>query len=78
MPIVSVKLVEGVFEQEDLERLAREVTDAVVRVGGEGIRPGVQVTIERVRSGLWCSGGKHLRTEELLARRAARKAAGNS
>lgn len=73
MPIVSIKLVEGVFGQEDLERLATELTEAVVRVGGEGIRPGVEVTVELIKSGLWCSGGTHLRTDEILARRARRR-----
>jgi 4-oxalocrotonate tautomerase len=74
MPIVSLKLVEGVFGQEELERLAQELTEAVVRVGGEGIRPGVHVTIELVKCGLWCTGGTHLRTEEILTRRGKRPA----
>ena len=44
-----------------------------VDIYGQGIRPATHVTIEQVRSGLWGDGGNKLRTDEVLARRAARK-----
>jgi 4-oxalocrotonate tautomerase len=70
-----MKLVEGVFDQADLERFVTELTEAVVRVGGEGIRPAVNVTVEEIKSGLYGSGGMHLTTELLRTRRAQRAAA---
>lgn len=73
MPIISVKVLEGVFDQSQLEAMVDEFTNAMCRVAGEGIRPATHVTIEEIRSGLWGDGGNKLRTDEVLARRAARK-----
>lgn len=73
MPIISVKVLQGVFDQSQLEAMVDEFTDAMCRVAGEGIRGGTHVTIEEVRSGLWGNGGEKLRTDEVLARRAARR-----
>jgi phenylpyruvate tautomerase PptA (4-oxalocrotonate tautomerase family) len=55
--------------------LIHDVTEAFVKVGGEGIRPNVIVAIHEVKSGLWGHGGEALTIELIEARRAARRAA---
>ena len=73
MPIVTIKLVEGVFDRPQQEAMIDAVTDAMCKVGGEGMRPTVHVLVEEIQSGRWGIGGEKLRTEDILARRAARK-----
>jgi 4-oxalocrotonate tautomerase len=73
MPIVTIKVLEGVFDRGQQEATIDAVTDAMCQVGGEGMRPAVQVLVEEVASGNWGIGGQKLRTEEILARRAKRK-----
>lgn len=73
MPMVTIKLLEGVFDRAQQEAMIDEVTDALCRVGGDGMRPGVHVIVEEVPSGRWGIGGAKLTTEGILARRAARK-----
>jgi 4-oxalocrotonate tautomerase len=73
MPIVTIKLVEGVFDRQQQEAMIDAVTDAMCKVGGEGLRPAVHVLVEEIESGRWGIGGEKLTTEGLLARRAARK-----
>ena len=59
MPLVSVKLIEGVFTAEQKRQLLERVTDAVVSVEGERMRPLTTVIIEEtVKSGDWGIGGR--------------------
>lgn len=73
MPIVTIKVLEGVFDRGQQEAMIDAVTDAMCQVGGEGMRPAVHVIVEEVTSGNWGIGGQKLRTDEILARRAKRK-----
>lgn len=73
MPIVTIKVLEGVFDRQQQEAMIDAVTDAMCTVGGEGMRPAVHVLVEEVTSGNWGIGGQKLRTEEILERRAKRK-----
>ena len=73
MPIVTIKVLEGVFDRGQQEAMIDAVTDAMCKVGGEDMRPAVHVLVEEVTSGNWGIGGQKLRTEEILERRAKRK-----
>jgi 4-oxalocrotonate tautomerase len=35
MPIVNVKIIEGVFDAEQKQRIVRDVTDALIAIEGE-------------------------------------------
>ena len=72
MPFVSIQHLAGAFTAEQQKALIADITDAFVRQGGEGIRPGVHMAITEVESGLWASGGIPLTIEEVWARRAKR------
>ncbi len=72
MPIITVKLLRGAFSHEQKQELARDITDAVVRMGGAGIRPATSVLIEEVDDAMWSIGGAPLSLAEIKARRRAR------
>ena len=67
MPLVNVKLIEGVFDAEQKQRIVRDLTEAMVAIEGENMRSVTWVVVEEVRSGDWGVGGKPLRTEDVKA-----------
>jgi 4-oxalocrotonate tautomerase len=67
MPLVQVKVIEGVFSDAQKRAMIEKVTDAMVSVEGENMRPVTWVTIEDVKSGEWGIGGKALTTEAVKA-----------
>ena len=72
MPIVTVKLLRGAFSDAQKLELARDITEAVVRMGGAGIRPATSVLIEEVEDAMWSIGGEPLRLAQIEARRRSR------
>jgi 4-oxalocrotonate tautomerase len=60
VPLVRVTLVEDALSFEQKRDLVGEVTDAVVRVAGEGLRPAVWVMIDEVPASSWGVGGQPL------------------
>ncbi|MBD0417237.1 tautomerase family protein [Oryzicola mucosus] len=75
MPLVQIQHVAGAFTREQQTALIGDITDAFVRVSGEGIRNNVLITVSEVASGLWATGGVPLTIEDIERRRAAKKAA---
>ena len=71
MPLIQVKLIEGVFDTAEKEAIIEKLTDAMVSVEGEAMRPVTWVTIEEVTSGAWGIGGKPLRTGDVVGMRTA-------
>ncbi len=64
MPFIDVKILEGVLSHEQHQALIAEITEAVVRVGGESLRPMTRCVIQEIRSGLWGVAGKPLTTDK--------------
>jgi 4-oxalocrotonate tautomerase len=67
MPAVHVKLIEGVFTPAQKQEMIRRITDAMVAVEGEAMRPVTWVVIEEVKSGDWGIGGNPLTTSDVRA-----------
>jgi 4-oxalocrotonate tautomerase len=67
MPALTVKLIEGVFTPAQKQEMVRKLTDTMVSIEGEALRPFTLVVIEEVKSGDWGVGGKPLATEEVRA-----------
>jgi 4-oxalocrotonate tautomerase len=67
MPLVNVKCIEGVFSDLQKTQLVEKLTDAMVSIEGENLRPVTWVVIEEVKSGDWGIGGKPLSTEAVKA-----------
>ena len=67
MPLVEVKLIEGVFTKEQKQQMVTKLTDAMVAIEGENMRGVTTVIIEDVQSGDWAIGGKPLTTADVKA-----------
>ncbi len=67
MPFVNIKIIEGVFNKEQKQEMIQKVTDAMVSVEGENMRPVTWVVLEEVKSGDWGIAGKGLTTEDVIA-----------
>ncbi|GJL79179.1 MAG: 4-oxalocrotonate tautomerase [Nitrospinaceae bacterium] len=65
MPLVQIKGISGVLNHEQKQEMIKKVTDAVVSVEGEGLRPVTWVIIEDVKSGEWGVGGNPVTTHEV-------------
>lgn len=72
MPIVNVKVLAGAFSAEQKHAMIDEITEAMVKIGGEGMRPAIHVLVEDIPSGMWGIGGKRLTAEEIVRRRLQR------
>ncbi|HZW34187.1 MAG TPA: 4-oxalocrotonate tautomerase family protein [Isosphaeraceae bacterium] len=68
MPLVQVKLLEGVFSDAQKQEMIRKLTDAMVSIEGEPMRAVTWVVIDEVKSGSWGIGGKVLTTDEIKAK----------
>jgi 4-oxalocrotonate tautomerase len=67
MPFVNVKVIEGVFSTAQKQDIVRKVTDAMVEVEGENMRPVTWVVVEEVASGDWGIGGAPMHTSDVKA-----------
>ena len=67
MPLVNVKVIEGVFTPEQKGRIITELTDAMVRIEGENLRGVTWVVIDEVQGGDWAIGGNPLGATDVLA-----------
>jgi 4-oxalocrotonate tautomerase len=67
MPLINVKLIEAVFTPDQKREIVERLTDAMVSIEGENMRPVTWVVVEEVRSGDWGIGGKSLSTEDVKA-----------
>jgi 4-oxalocrotonate tautomerase len=63
MPLIQVKMIEKVFTPVQKQELITRLTDAMVSVEGESLRPYTLVILEDVASGEWAVGGKSLTTD---------------
>ena len=63
MPFTQIKVIEGVFSEEEKKRMIADVTDALVAIEGESMREKTWVVIEELKSGDWGIGGMALETE---------------
>ena len=67
MPLINVKLVEGGFNTAQKQRISRELTEAMVAIEGENMRPITWVLVEELKSGDWGVGGSPLSTADVKA-----------
>ena len=75
MPLVNVKLIEGVFSDSQKQEMVEKLTDAMVSIEGENLREVTWVLIEEVKSGNLGIGGKPLTTEDVKALATGKQAA---
>jgi 4-oxalocrotonate tautomerase len=74
VPLVTIDVIKDVFTPSQKKELIAKVTDAMIQVEGENMRPVTWVRINEFESGDWAIGGKSLRASdvrELAAGKAA-------
>lgn len=67
MPFIHVKGIESTLTRDQKQMMIERLTDALLSVTGEHLRPMVVVIIEEVKSGDWGIGGKPVTTEDVKA-----------
>jgi len=67
MPLVQIKGISGYLSLQQKQEIISKVTDAIVSVEGEGLRPVTWVIIEDVASGQWGVGGQAVTTDAIRA-----------
>jgi len=67
MPLVTIDVIKNVFTPQQKEQLIAQVTDAMVAVEGEAMRPVTWVRIKEFESGDWAIGGQRLSTADVHA-----------
>ena len=67
MPLLQVKLIEGVFSAEQKRQMIEKLTETMLSIEGENMRGVTSVVVEEVKSGDWGIGGKALTTDDVTA-----------
>ena len=67
MPIINVKLIENVFSAEQKQQIIEKLTDAMVAIEGENMRPVTWVYLEEVREQQFGIGGKPMAAADIHA-----------
>lgn len=67
MPLVTIEVIRDVFTPDQKTALIEKVTDAMVAVEGEALRPVTWVRIVEIEQGNWGIGGQCLSAADVLA-----------
>ena len=67
MPLVDIELIRGVFDADQKHRMIQSVTEAMIAVEGEAMRPVTWVRIREIEEGHWAIGGQPLRAADVRA-----------
>jgi 4-oxalocrotonate tautomerase len=67
MPLINIKLIEGVFSSEQKQEIMQKLTDTMVSIEGENMRSVTWCVIDEVKSGDWAIAKKALTTEDVKA-----------
>ena len=70
MPFIDIKVIEGVFTPEEKREMVERVSEAVIAVEGEALRPLTHAAITETPSGEWALGGQAKSADEVKALRA--------
>jgi 4-oxalocrotonate tautomerase len=57
MPLVNIEVIENVFTPAQKKEMIEKVTDAMISIEGEALRPYTLVKIDEVKDGNWSVGG---------------------
>ena len=75
MPLVTIDIIKDVFSADRKKDLIEKVTEAMIAVEGEALRPVTWVKLNEVEQGDWAVGGQRLNAAAVHAMQAGRKAA---
>lgn len=75
MPLVTIDIIEDVFTPDQKKDIIEKVTEAMISVEGEAMRPVTWVRLFEVKQNDWAIGGQRLNAAAVHAMSAGRKAA---
>jgi 4-oxalocrotonate tautomerase len=75
MPLVTIDVIKDVFTPAEKHDLIEKVTEAMIAVEGEALRPVTWVRIMEVEQGDWAVGGQRLTAAAVQAMAGKAKAA---
>jgi 4-oxalocrotonate tautomerase len=67
MPLVTIDVIKNVFTPDQKEELIQKVTEAMIEVEGENMRPVTWVRIKEFEGGDWAIGGQPLSAADVQA-----------
>jgi 4-oxalocrotonate tautomerase len=67
MPLVTIDVIKNVFTPSQKRELIERVTEAMIGVEGETMRPVTWVRINEIEQGDWAIGGKCLQATDVHA-----------
>ena len=67
MALIQVTVIEGVFTAPQKREIVDRLTDAMVEIEGETMRPHIWCLVEEVASGDWGVGGQTLTADDVKA-----------
>jgi 4-oxalocrotonate tautomerase len=73
MPLIQVKYIKETFSPTQKKEIITKLTDAMVSIQGENLRPVTWVTIEEICSGDWGIGGAPVTIEAVRAMATGKK-----
>jgi 4-oxalocrotonate tautomerase len=74
MPLVTIDVIKDVFTPSQKKELVSKVTEAMIAVEGENMRPVTWVRINEFEQGDWAIGGKALKASDVHALAAGKAA----
>jgi 4-oxalocrotonate tautomerase len=74
MPLVTIDVIKNVFSPSQKQALIDRVTEAMISVEGESMRPVTWVKINEIEQGDWAIGGKTLKAADVHAMAAGKAA----
>ena len=74
MPLVTIDVIKDVFTPSQKKELIAKVTEAMIAVEGENMRPVTWVRVNEFEGGDWAIGGKALSASDVHALAAGKAA----
>jgi 4-oxalocrotonate tautomerase len=65
--LIQVKVIEGVFTAPQKREIVERLTDAMVAIEGEEMRPVTWCLVEEITSGEWGVGGQTITADDVRA-----------
>lgn len=75
MPFVDIKVIEGVFTDEEKHEMVERVSETLIEIEGEPLRSVTHTVVTETPSGAWAIGGQAMTAEDVKAKRSAQATA---
>jgi 4-oxalocrotonate tautomerase len=72
MPLVDIQVIAGTFSKDQKQEMIAKVTDTMVKIEGEALRPVTWVRIHEIPSGEWGIGDKGITVADVRAMQSGR------